>query len=296
MQNQVGRCGNSHVDLDRVLDGSLGHDLTCGDALINEVHDLLTCLICNQVDLAADGAGGGVVRHGHTERFCHHAHAVCGGHRSAAAANAPRVLDQSVVLVHVHQTLGGSADLVLCMDVQNFLALVDTKRHVTAGDDDRGDVQTCTCHQIAGNDGVAGAEQNHTVEEVSVHGHLNLVGNGVTRRNLDVLGVLQHHAVADPGGHDFQRQTACLANALLDSCSQLVEMYMSGVVLIPGVDDADQRTVDLFLGIAHAVHQAAAAFFSFAEFPAAAHIFILFLFKHCFVLLQKQLLKLGMRM
>ena len=61
------------------------------------------------------------------------------------------MLDQSVVLIHIHQPLSRRADLILRMDVQHFLAAVDAERHITAGNDDRRNIQTRRRHKMSGN-------------------------------------------------------------------------------------------------------------------------------------------------
>ena len=178
---------------------------------------------------------------------------------------------------------GHRAHFVLRPDMHDLLAAEGTQRHVTARDHDGRDVQTGAAHQVAGHDGIAGGKQHHAVKEVAVHGQLHLVGNQVAAGDLDILGVLKHHAVADGGRAYLQRQAACLTDTLLDALGKLVEMHVPGIVFIPAVYHGDQRTVQLLFRIAHAQHQAAAAFRRLTEFPAASHIFI-FAFHTLFIL------------
>ena len=280
VEDEVGGRRDCHVQHDGVLDGVLGNDLSGGDALVDQIHDLLTGHVGEVVDGGAGRAHGGVAGQGHAQSLGDHAHAVRGGHGGAGAADAPGVFDESVVLIHVHLAGLRRADLVLRMDMQDFLAAEGTQRHVAAGHHDGGDVQSRRAHQMAGDDGVTGGEQHHAVKEVAVNGQLDLIGDGVTAGDFDISGVLEHHAVADTRRHDLQRQAACFTNALLYTLGKLVKMYMAGVIFVPAVHHSDEGALLFFLGIAHAAHQSAAALGGFAKLPAASHVFILYLC-HC---------------
>ena len=283
MQDQVGGTGHSHIHGDGVADGFGGDDLPGGHAFAYHFHNPLAGVISQIADLAGNSAHGRVAGQRHAHSLSHHAHGIGGGHGRAAAADSPAMLNQAVIQFRIDLSLGHCAHLVLRADVNHFLAAEGAQRHITAGDNDGGNVQTGAAHQMAGHDGVAGGQKHHAVEEVAVHGQLHLIGDGITGGNLDIFGILQHHAVADGGGHHFQRQAARFADTLLDALGQLVQMHMAGIVFIPGVYHGDQRTVQFFFAVAHAQHQAPAALGRFAKLPAASHFFVLFHF--CFLLL-----------
>ena len=182
------------------------------------------------------------------------------------------MLDEAVVLVGVDLAVVHRPDLVLRVDVQDLLAAERPERHVAARHDDGRDVDARGGHEVAGHDRVARGEHDHPVEEVAFGGHLHLVGDGVARRNLDVARVLEDHAVADAGRHHLDGEAARVADALLDALGEVLEVDVPGVVLVPGVHDANER-LGLLLGRnAHAAEQAAAALAGLAEFPFAAKL------------------------
>ena len=66
------------------------------------------------------------------------------------------MLDEAIVFIWVDLAVVHRADLVLRVDVQDFLAAEGAEGHVAAGHDDGGNVEAGAGHQVAGNDGVAG--------------------------------------------------------------------------------------------------------------------------------------------
>ena len=272
VEDEVRGRGDSHVHLDRVADRGGRDDLARRDALAEKVHHALAGAVGDERELARDGAHSGVVRERHAKRLGDHAHGVGGRHRRAAAARAPRMLDEAVVFVGVDLAVLHRADLVLRVDVQHLLAAERAERHVAAGDDHGRDVEARRRHEVSGHDGVARGEHHHAVEEVAVHRDLHLVGDGVARRDLDVLRVLQHHAVADAGRHHLHGIAARVADALLHALGEPLEVDVPRVVLVPGVDDADQRTRLLLGRNAHAAEESAPALARLAELPLASQI------------------------
>ena len=189
----------------------------------------------------------------------------------------PQVLDEAVVLVGVDLPGLHRAHLVLRVDVQHLASAERAERHVAARHHHRGDVEARRRHQVSGHDGVARGEHHHAVEEVALGGDLHLVGDRVARGDLHVLRVLQHHAVADAGGHHLHGEPARVAHALLHALGERLQVHVAGVVLVPAVDDADERTRLLLGADAHAAQQTAAALARLAEFPFATQVHFRFL-------------------
>ena len=121
-------------------------------------------------------------------------------------------------------------------------------------------------------DGVAGGEQHHTVEHVGFHGQFDFVRDVVAAGQFDVTRILEDHSVADSGCHHFKRKSARVPDALFDAFGKSAQMDVSGVVLVPGVHDRDDRAFELLFRVAHAADESAAAFAGDAVFTAASFV------------------------
>ena len=63
-------------------------------------------------------------------------------------------------------------------------------------------------------------------------------------------------AVAHANGGDQDGRAACHLNAGLDGIGDLVQIHMAGHDLAVGTHHADQRALQLFLGVAQCIEQA----------------------------------------
>ena len=267
VEQQVGRSGDGHIHLDGVADRLRGDNLSGSHAFFHQADDTASRLIGDQIELTGGGGHRRVARKRHAQGFGHHAHGIGGGHGSTASAGSPGMLHQIVVFVRVYAPGFHRAHFVLRVDVNHFLAATDPVRHVAARDQNGRDIQTRSRHEVTRNHRIAGGQQHHPVEEVAFHRDFHLVCDGVTAGNLYVLRVLQHHSVADAGCHHLQGKTACVADARLHTLGQLLQMHVTGVVFIPGIDHRNPRPALFLGGITHSAHQSPAAFARLAEAP-----------------------------
>ena len=124
---------------------------------------------------------------------------------------------------------------------------------------------------------VASRKHYHTVELVAFHSKFYLIGNKVTAWNFNITGIFKNHTVTNSSSHHFYGKPSCFTYTILNTLCKLIEMYMSRIVLIPGIYYTDKRATLFLEGITHSAHQTSSTFRSLTEFPVASHVFIFFL-------------------
>ena len=127
-----------------------------------------------------------------------------------------------------------------------LLAIEPAGLHIAAGNDDRRDVQTGSRHKKAGDDLVAGADQNHAVHLVAFDQQFDLVGQQIAaRQNIGTFrdGVAYGYAV------ELEAHAAGVMNALFHLPADLTQVHMAGIHLAVCVDDRNTRTAEILVGI-----------------------------------------------
>ena len=233
MKDEVRGTRERHVDLDRVFNGFNGDEVARGLALMDKLDDPFARPVRDLIKLRADRGGGRVAGQGQTHGLGHDAHAVCRAEGGARAAETERTAYKILVLVLADSAVHNGHDLIESFGMDDLASAHLTVGHIAASDKDGWDIAAGSAHQVSGNDGVAGAEHDHAVEEIALDSQLHLVGDAVSARDLDVARVFQADAVADTRGLDLKRESSGLADALLHSFGQLVQMDMAGIELIP---------------------------------------------------------------
>ena len=128
--------------------------------------------------------------------------------------------------------------------------------HGPAADEDGGDVEPQGRHEHARDDLVAVGDEDEGVEGVG-HGHdLDGVGDELAARQ-GVLHALVAHgdAVADADGGKLHGRAAGHADARLHMLGDGAQVDVPGDDLVVGVDDPDQGTCDLLVGVAHGLEE-----------------------------------------
>ena len=200
------------------------------------------------------------------------AHAVRGGHDAACAAGCVHAFHFAFGGCAAVAALHDLADMVGEFDVVGGFAVEEGHGHVAAGDEDRRNVKARGCHEVSGDDGVAGGEHDHAVEHVGFDDEFDFIGDAVAAGEFDVARVFENHAVADSGRHHLERESAGFADALFDALGEVAEMDMSGVVFVPGVDNGDDGTVEFLFGVSESADESAAAFAGDAVGSGAAFV------------------------
>ena len=133
-----------------------------------------------------------------------------------------------------------------------------TGQHGAAGDKDGGDIDAGGGHEQAGHVFIAVGDHNQAVELVG-HGHgLGGVGDQVAGDQ----GIFHAHmahgdAVAYGDGGELHGGAAGGADAGFDGFGDLVQIHVAGNDFVIGADHADQRALQLFLGVSQSVEQGA---------------------------------------
>ncbi len=118
---------------------------------------------------------------------------------------------------------------------------------------DAGDVEPRHRHDGAGHVLVAAGDADDAVEEVAAGDELDGVGDDLARDQAGLHALGAHgDAVRDCNRVELHRRAAGVADALLHGCGDLAQMEVAGADLGPGVGDADDGLVQIFLGEADA--------------------------------------------
>ena len=253
MHDGVGRAAHGEAGLDGVADRAVGDDLTRGDVLFDQLHDLDAGFLCLHHADCRNRRGRAVARQRHADRFGQAVHRVCGVHtRARAAARAGGILQSYILRLRdlsggKHTISLGGRGLVGLTAVELNAAL-----HRAAGEEDARNIQSSRRHQHTRNDLVARAEQNQTVEQVDLRHGLDGIGDQLAGGHDEVHAVMSlPHAVAAADDAELNGRAACAVDAVLDALRDLTQVVVAGHALAPGVRDADERALEILGGEAH---------------------------------------------
>ena len=93
---------------------------------------------------------------------------------------------------------------------------------------------------------------------MGMDGALEAVGDGFARHERVVHAVVVHgDAVAHADGGDLERHAACHVDAGLHGFADLIEVVVTGDDIVTGVEHRDKRALQLLVGQAVGLEQAA---------------------------------------
>ena len=244
----VGGAGDGGVHHDGVLKALLGHDILGGDALLDQLHQLLAGIVGGLLQLRGGGGHQGGARQHQTQCLGHDLHGGGGTHEGAGTA-----AGAGVVLVVIQLAVGDDAGLFPCVKLADLLQrqqLVDgTGRvadhillgqgvgfHDAAGDHDGAHVlQTADAHQHGGHRFVAAGNEHAAVIDAGVGLCLHQIDDGVTvgQRVVDAVMTLCD-AVTHIGGKIAGRLAAVIVDRLHGLLDELIQMGAAGVAVAEG--------------------------------------------------------------
>ena len=121
-----------------------------------------------------------------------------------------------------------------------------------------GDVEAGERHDAGGHVLVAAGDADEAVEAVAAGDEFDAVGDDFAADERGLHALRAHgDAVVDGDGVELHGHAAGLADALLDGFGDLAEMEVAGADLGPGVGDADEGLVQVFLAEADGAEVAA---------------------------------------
>ena len=259
MQDGVGRATHSDIQRHRVLEGLLRGDLARQDVLV-----LLLIVAAGDIDnqmpgLDEEAPAVGMRRQRRAiagqrqaERLGQAVHRIgCEHTRARAAGRTGRALDDGDIFVADLVVGGGNHGIdqverdLLAMqhDLAGF--------HRTAGDEDRGDVETQRRHQHTWGDLVAIRDTDHRVSAMSVDHVFDAVGDQFARRQRIEHTVMAHgDAVIDRDRVELLGDPARSLDLARDELAEVLEVDVARHELGEGVDHGDNRLAEI--GILHA--------------------------------------------
>ena len=256
MQHGIGGASERHVHGQGVHEGVLGHDVAGTDIFLNELHDLHAGMLGQTDTGGIDGGDGAVALKAHADRLGQAVHGVCSVHAGTGTACGTDLLLILAEFLFCHGACGDRAD---CLKNRGQAALpaVDTAgHHGAAGNKDGGNVDSCGCHQEAGNVLVAVGDHDEAVKTVGLCHALGGIRDQITGDQRIFHSDMAHgDTVAHRDGGEHDGHTACHGDTHLDSLGDLVQVHVAGNDLIIGTDDTDHGTSSLFLCIAESIEQ-----------------------------------------
>ena len=244
----VGGAGDGGVHHDGVLKALLGHDILGGDALLDQLHQLLAGIVGGLLQLRGGGGHQGGARQHQTQCLGHDLHGGSGAHKGAGTA-----AGAGVVLVVIQLAVGDDAGLFPCVKLADLLQrqqLVDGAGgvvdhillgqgvgfHHAAGDHDGAHVlQTADAHEHGGHRFVAAGDEHAAIVDAGVCLCLHQIDDGVTvgQRVVDAVMTLCD-AVAHIGGKIAGRLAAVIVDRLHGLLDELIQMSAAGMAVAEG--------------------------------------------------------------
>ena len=259
VEHGVGGAAQGHVDGLGVVEGGLGHDVPGADIPLHQLHDLHAGVLGQPQAGGPHGGDGAVAPQPHADGLGEAVHGVGGVHAGAGAAGGAGVVF-ILLQAGLVQLAGvvGAHRLEHVAQTGTAAVIHSARHHGTAGDEDGGDVHPSSRHEQAGHVLVAVGDHHQTVKLV---GHSHGLG-GVGDQVPGDQGVLHAHmshgdAVAHGDGGELHRGASGGTDAGLHRLGDLIQVHVAGDDLVVGTDHADERPLQLLLGIAQGIEQGA---------------------------------------
>ena len=257
----VGGAGDGGVHHDGVLKALLGHDILGGDALLDQLHQLLAGIVGGLLQLRGGGGHQGGARQHQTQCLGHDLHSGGGAHEGAGTA-----AGAGIVLVVIQLAVGDDTGLFPCVKLADLLQrqqLVDGAGgvadhillgqgvgfHHAAGDHDGAHVlQAADAHQHGGHRLVAAGDEHAAVVDAGVGLCLHQihdgipVGQGVVDAVVALCNAVAHIGCKVAGG-----LAAVFVDRLHCLLDELIQMGAAGMAVTKGALHQD-------LGLGKVIH------------------------------------------
>ena len=253
VHGRVGGAGDGGVDHDGVLKALLRHDVLGGNALPDQLHQLLAGVVGGLLQLRGGGGHQGGARQHQTQCLGHDLHGGGGAHEGAGTA-----AGAGVMLIVVQLAVGDDAGLfpgVKLADLLQRQQLVDgagrvvdhilfrqgVSLHDAAGDHDGTHVlQAADAHQHSGHGLVAAGDEHAAVVDAGVGLCFHQIHDGVPvgQRVVDAVMTLCD-AVAHIGGKIAGSLAAVLVDRLHGLSDELIQMSAARVAVAEGAFHQD---------------------------------------------------------
>ncbi len=273
-QVQHGVGGAAHRDVERhgVFERGLVGDGARQDRVIvllvvaaRQVHDQAAGAQEQLLAVRVRGQHGAVTGQGQAQRLGQAVHRVGGKHaRARTAGRTGRAFDFGDVGVG-DGVVAGLDHGVHQVELDDLLAAIDHLDHFAgfhraAGDEHHGNVDAHGSHQHARRDLVAVGDAHHRIGAVGVDHVLDRVGDQVARRQRVQHAAVAHgDAVIDRDGVEFFRNATGFFDLARYQLAQVLQVHMAGHELGEGVDDRDDRLVEVAVFHAGSAPQGARA-------------------------------------
>ena len=256
VEHTVGGAAQRHVCGQCIFESVCGHDVTGTDVLPVHIHNCHASLLCQLDALGVYCRDGAVALETHAQDFGQTVHGVCGVHTGAGTAGGAGVV---LELFHVlHGEFAGSvrADSLKHTGQAGLFAFDMTGTHRTAADEYRRHVHSCGSHQQTGDVLVTVRDHDQGIKVMRQRHALGGICDQITGHQGILHALVSHgDAVTDCDRRENHRCTASHGNAHLNGIDDLVDVHVSRYDLVVGGDNADQRTLHLFLGHSQCVEQ-----------------------------------------
>ena len=262
VQHRVRGTAEGHIAFHGVMDGGLRDDVLDADALLQKLHDLHAGMLGKTQALGVHGGDGAVAGKRDAQSLAQAVHGVGSEHAGAGSAGGARGVLEVLELLFGHGAGGNLAGAVekrvqVGGDALRAPGLM-AGEHGAAGDEHRGDVHAQRAEQHAGDDLVAVGDAHGRIEGMALDGALEAVGDGFARHERVMHAVVVHgDAVAHADGGDLEGHAASHVDAGLHGFADLIEVVVTGDDVVAGVEHRDKRALQLLVGQAVGLEQAA---------------------------------------
>ncbi len=252
VQHGVGGAPEGHHHRDRVLEGLLRHDLSGGDAPFDQTDHGLAARIREVVPAAVHRRGRGAAGQRHADRLGDRRHGVGREHAGAASLRgAGQPLDLAQFGVAHRPGRVGANGLEDTDDVERLITPA-ARQDGAAVDEDGRHVETCGCHEHAGQGLVTACEGDECVEALGVHDGLDRIGDDLTTHQGRPHALVAHgDAVGDRDGDELDGIGARLTDPLLRSFGESVQWHVARGDLVPRGADPDLGLAPVIVGHAN---------------------------------------------
>ncbi len=258
VQHGVGRAAKGLVKRHAVAHGASVDDLACGDALLEQLHDLHTGVLCQADALGVDSGDGSVAGKRDAQGLGQAADGVGSEHARAAAAGGAGGVLEPVHLVLGHGAGGHLAHGIKeAVEVGLLATATAAGEHGAAGNQHGGDVKAAGGDEHAGDDLVAAGDEDHGVNLMALDGALDGVCDDFSAGEREAHALVVHgDAVADANGVYLQRSAAGHADAGLNRLGDLVQVDVAGDDLVLRRDNRHKRAFEFLVREAVGLEQA----------------------------------------
>jgi len=215
--------------------------------------------LANQSLWAVGAGGGGRAGEGQANGLRETLHGVCCTQQGAGAGGGAdgflQLREGIVGEARASYTAGPGLGVQIGDD--HVLALVPSRQHRPARDQDGGTVEPGRRQEMAGDVLVATADEDKSVEAVDLGAGLHVRRDDIPGRRVVAHPAVPHVHRALPEAAEFERRPARLPDTSFDRVSHRPQVDVTGAGLAPGVGHADPRKAQVFGVVTHGLDQGA---------------------------------------